>query len=168
MKTILESFKITEEEYEKLYKKFYRLCWRAAWDLSQKNTKNNHQNDVEDFQQELLISVIRAGSYYKRQVYIEEALEVCRKHVEDPFISHILDSLQDLWNNRTRHGANRQKYGNFQEKILKQIMISTVPKYERPSRKRSLEIDQKFAIYCKQIIWNSQRSMGKKITKKNR
>jgi len=165
MKTILESFKVTEDEYRELEKAFGQLCYYAAWQLSRKNTKNNHQNDIDDFQQELLISVVRAGSYYKRQVYIEKSLEVCRNFALDPFMCYILNSLQDLWNNRTRHGANRQKFGRFQEKLLRQVMRDVVPKKYRPSRKQPLKIDPKFATYCKQIIWNAQRSMGKRITR---
>ena len=165
MKTVLEAFPILEEEFEELEKAFGQLCYYAAWQLSRKNTKNNHQNDIDDFQQELLFSVIRAGSYYKRQVYIEKSLEVCKVFAVDPFLVHLLSELQDLWDNRTRHGANRQKYGGHQERLLRLIMRTVVPKSLRPSRRQRLKLDPKFATYCKQIIWNAQRSMGKRITR---
>jgi len=36
---------------------------------------------------------------------------------------------------------------------------------ERPDRFAPLSIDSKFATYCKAIVWNGQKSMGKKITR---
>jgi len=165
MKTILESFPIREDEFRELEKAFGQLCYYAAWQLSRKNTKNNHQNDIDDFQQELLFSVIRAGSYYKRQVYIERSLAICTDFAHDPFLVHVLGELQHLWDNRTRHGANRQKFGRYQERLLRLIMRNIVPKSLRPSRRQRLKLDTKFGTYCKQIIWNAQRSMGKRITR---
>jgi hypothetical protein len=163
--SILDVWKVTPEEYTKLDKAFGQLCYYAAWQLSRKNTKNNHQNDLEDFYQELVFSLLRAGSYTKRQVYIEDSLEVCAEYVKDEFCRKILDGLVDLWNNRTRHGANRQKFGPRQEKMLDRLLQKVVPEEKRPSKDRPLEIDAKFSRYCKQIVWNQQRSMGKKITR---
>jgi hypothetical protein len=77
----------------------------------------------------------------------------------------IINELDSLWNNRTRHGANRQKFGAYQEKILDRIVLKIVPKNKRPDRKQNLRIDAKFATYCKAIVWNGQKSMGKKITR---
>ena len=165
MKSILDVWKVTPEEFTKLDKAFGQLCYYAAWQLSRKNTKNNHQNDLEDFYQELVFSLLRAGSYTKRQVYIEASLAACTAHVKDEFCKKILDGLQELWNNRTRHGANRQKFGSRQEKMLDRLLVKAVPAEEQPSKDRPLEIDAKFARYCKQIVWNQQRSMGKKITR---
>lgn len=165
MKSILDVWKVTPEEYNKLDKAFGQLCYYAAWQLSRKNTKNNHQNDLEDFYQELVFSLLRAGAYTKRQVYIEASLAACAAHVKDEFCQKILDGLQELWNNRTRHGANRQKFGPRQEKMLDRLLQKVVPAEERPSKDRPLDIDAKFARYCKQIVWNQQRSMGKKITR---
>ena len=165
MKSIIEAFPISESEYQELEKAFGQLCYYAAWQLARKNTKNNHQNDVDDFHQELIFSVIRAGSYYKRQVFIEKSLEVARLWAHDPFLKALVEELQVLWDNRTRHGANRQKFGRFQERLLKNIVRQVVPSSIRPSRRQRLKIDAKFATYCKQIIWNAQRSMGKRITR---
>lgn len=165
MKSILDVWKVSPEEFKKLDKAFGQLCYYAAWQLSRKNTKNNHQNDLEDFYQELVFSLLRAGSYTKRQVYIENSLAMCTQYVTDPFCKKILDGLQDLWNNRTRHGANRQKFGPRQERMLDKLMFKVVPEAERPSKEEPLNVDGKFARYCKQIVWNQQRSMGKKITR---
>jgi len=77
----------------------------------------------------------------------------------------LVGSLQDLWNNKTRHGANRQKFGPYQEKILYKLTRKIVPKKERPNKKATLKIDSKFTTYCKAITWNEQKSMGKKITR---
>ena len=118
MLEIAQNFPITESEFRDLDKKFSKLCWHAAHELKKKNTNNNFIEDAEDIKQELQLSMLRAGSYYKRQVYIEKCLDVAKKHVKDKFILSVLDELQNLWENRTRHGANRQKYGSFQEKIL--------------------------------------------------
>ncbi len=165
MKSILDAWKVTPEEFTKLDKAFGKLCYYAAWQLSRKNTKNNHQNDLEDFYQSLVFSLLRAGSYTKRQVYIEHCLAACADYVKDDFCRKILDNLQGLWNNRTRHGANRQKFGPRQERMLDKLVARVVPASERPSKERALEIDAKFTRYCKQIVWNEQRSMGKKITR---
>ena len=40
-----------------------------------------------------------------------------------------------------------------------------VPKEEKPDKEAALKIDSKFATYCKAIVWNGQKSMGKKITR---
>ena len=65
------------------------------------------------------MSVIRAGSYYKRQTYIESSFEILEKYVSDDGIfKKIFDSLKDLWKNKTHHGAYRRKFGDPQEEIL--------------------------------------------------
>ena len=165
MLEIAQNFPITESEFRDLDKKFSKLCWHAAHELKKKNTNNNFIEDAEDIKQELQLSMLRAGSYYKRQVYIEKCLDVAKKHVKDKFILSVLDELQNLWENRTRHGANRQKYGSFQEKILEKIITKHVPKELRPNKSAPLKMDSKFVTYCKAIVWNGQKSMGKKITR---
>lgn len=165
MKSILDAWKITSKEFLELDKSFGKLAYYAAWQLSRKNTKNNHQNDLEDFYQELIFSLLYAGSYTKRQVYIISSFVSCTKYCKDSFCINLLDTLQDLWNNRTRHGANRQKFGPSQEKMLEKLVHKYVPLEECPSKDRSLEINSDFERYCRRVIWNKQRSMGKKITR---
>ena len=111
------------------------------------------------------MSMLRAGSYYKRQIYIEKSLAIAKKHAKDKFVLKMIEELENLWQNRTRHGANRQKYGKYQERLLEKIIRKIVPKNERPNKDAPLKIDSKFATYCKAIVWNGQKSMGKKITR---
>ena len=202
---ICEQFPISNEEYLDLEKEFANLCRYAAWQLIKKNIKNNHTDEFDDINQELLMAIIRAGSYYKRQVYIEqclvksiqyiggpkaykvlkfivkkakpddcirkEAKEALRQIIDikyDPkndFLIFVLQELFILWHNRTRHGANKQKFGCFQEKLLENIVKKVVPFEKRPNKQQPLKIDNKFSTYCKSIAWNSQKSMGKKITR---
>jgi hypothetical protein len=165
MKEIQNSFPITEEEYYMLDEQFGELCEYQAWQLIKKNTKNNHTDSQEDIAQEMRISLLRAGSYYKRQCYIEKCLELCSKYSKDKFTKSVIKELKNLWKNKTRHGANRQKFGLHQEKMLDKLVKCTVPIKDRPSKKSPLKIDSKFKTYCKAISWNAQKSIGKKITR---
>lgn len=166
MNEILLSFPIDTDEYNKLNEKFGDLCEYAAWQLYKKNSRNNHTDDQQDMSQELRWALIVAGSYYKRQVYIETCLELLDEHVEKDSLLHcIVLELQNLWKNKTRHGANKQKYGPHQEKIMERLVKKIVPKTERPSKRAPLRMDSKFTTYCKAITWNKQKAMGKKITR---
>ena len=165
MNEICNTFPISEQEYLDLDKRFGRLCWHASHELKKKNSRNNYTDDPEDIRQELQMSMLRAGSYYKRQVYVEKCLSVAKKYAVDPLMSHIMKELENLWVNRTRHGANRQKFGPFQEQLLQKLVREIVPKNEIPDKNENLKIDTKFATYCKAIVWNGQKSMGKKITR---
>lgn len=163
---IFELFKINTKEFEALEEKFGQLCLFASWQLMQNNSRNNHQLDVEDIKQELLMAVIRAGSYYKRQTYIESSLEILEKHIEQSGIfKNTYETLKNLWKNKTHHGAYRRKFGDPQEEILEKLVIKFVPENERPDINLPLNINTKFVIYTKQIIWNAARHLGKKITK---
>lgn len=165
MKSICQSFPITSKEFEELNKSFGKLCYYAAHQLQKKNCKNNYTDDFDDINQELQLSIIRAGSYYKRQIYIEKCFDSVSDKKFNLFIEKIITKLKDLWQNRTRHGANRQKFGMKQEIILDKIIEKFISKSKRPNRNAELEIDTKFATYCKAIVWNGQKSMGKKITR---
>ena len=165
MKAIYKNFPITTEEYQLLEKKFGQLCYYASWQLTRKNSSNNHQFDLDDFKQELMFSVLRAGSYYKRQVYIDSCLQKLSSCKLEKLSLKILNELIDLWNNRTRHGANRQKFGEYQEAILKKMCEVYLPENQIPDANNSLLFENKFYTYCKQIIWNAQRNLGKKITR---
>lgn len=165
MLDICTTYRITEDEFKELDKRFGKLCWHASHELKNKNTRNNYTDDPEDINQELQISMLRAGSYYKRQIYIEKCLAASKNHAKDTFLVSVIVELENLWSNRTRHGANRQKFGKYQEQLLQKIVKTLVPKKERPDQNAPLKIDAKFATYCKSIVWNSERSMGKKITR---
>lgn len=163
---MFQKFGLTSEEYERLHKKFGMLAKFASWQLKRRNAQNNlADTDIEDIIQEILIALVYAGVYYKRQCFIEECLRVADMHVQDQFIRKILDQLNDLWKNRTKHGANKRKFGDHQEKILEQIINNWTPATARPNPHGSLQIDKKFTKYCKPILWNKQRSLGRKITR---
>jgi hypothetical protein len=165
VKNIADEFPISDDEYGELDKTFGDLCRFAAWQLLKKNANNNHTDDFEDVNQELLMSLVRAGSYYKRQVYIENCFRAAREYARDGFVNEMLMELERLWANRTRHGANRQKYGPYQERLLERIVQMTVPQDFRPDKAAPLKIDAKFTTYCKTITWNAQKSMGRRITR---
>jgi hypothetical protein len=165
MSDIFKNFAITEEEYKILDKDFGRLTHHASWCLIRKNSKNNYTDDQEDINQELVIAMLRAGAYYKRQTYIENCLNLCEEYVNDEFCQKILQELKFLWKNKTRHGASRQKFGEHQEKILGVLVRNYVPNKEKPSKKAPLKIGPNFATYCKSITWNQEKYLGKKITR---
>jgi hypothetical protein len=165
MNLISKTFPVTEKEYEALNKKFGKLCYYASWQLDRKNLNNNHDYEIEDFQQELMISVLRAGSYYKRQCYIESCFDSIRSNTKNKAILKNLEKIFKLWLNRTKHGANRQLFGPPEEKILDRLARMAVPKKLRPRKDSDLIMDTKFDTYAKQILWNAQRSIGKKISK---
>ena len=164
MKSISLEFPISNEEYMELDEKFGRLTWHAAHELKKKNSLNNYTDDPEDIKQSLTLDMLKAGSYYKRQIYIEKCFTVLKQFVKDSFLAKMLCELEDLWANRTRHGANRQKFGPLQEELLARMM-RVVPKSHRPDKNERLKIDTKFSTYCKAIVWNGQKSLGKKITR---
>jgi hypothetical protein len=120
---------------------------------------------LEDFKQELMFSVLRAGSYYKRQVYIDSCLSALKNTKMDKCGKDVVDQLSDLWDNRTRHGANKQKFGDYQETILKRCCKEYLSQDKIPKNDAPLIFGTKFSTYCKQIIWNAQRNLGKKITR---
>ena len=165
MNNISKNFPVTEEEYFKLDAKFGKLCYYASWQLSRRNTNNNHNFEIEDFQQEMMISILRAGSYYKRQCYIEQSFEAVKKSCKLKKYIARLNNLINLWENRTKHGANRQIFGEPEEMILEKLVKLTTPINLRPNKETDLILDGKFFTYAKQILWNCQRSIGKKITK---
>lgn len=163
-KDITDAFPIRQDEYLELDRRFGKLCYFIAHQLKKQNSLNNFTDDIEDINQDLQIELISAGSYHKRQVYIEKCLKAAKKHAHDRFLAALVNELESLWNDRTRHGANKQKYGSFQEDLLEKIVQKIVPKVERPNKDAPLKIDSKFATYCKTIVWNGQKRIGKKIT----
>lgn len=162
---ICDVYRITNKEYENLYDKFDQYAKWAAWQLIKKNSRNSHTNDWDDIYQEVIWSMVRAGSYYKRQTYIEKCFQVVGKYLKDDFLLKLLAELKNLWENRKRHGANRQKFGKLQEDILDSLVKKQVPDKDRPKKDDFLVINKEFAGYCKSIALNTLRSIGKLITK---
>lgn len=165
LESIFSRFPITDTEYTQLESRFGNLCYYAAWQLKKKNSQNYLTNDPEDDVQDLRFAMMRAGSYYKRQTYIESCFQALHAHVKDKFVKSLARELHRLWKDRKRHGANRQKFGEFQEAMLDRLVRKYVPKESRPAKDKPLAIDSKFATYAKQIIWNEQKSLGKHITR---
>lgn len=163
--TVIDRFVITNEEHELLQKKFGKLCYYIAHQLQKKNTKNNYTEDFEDIVQELQFALVTAAAYYKRQVWIENCFKFCKESIKDKYFLCIIDVLEDLWQNRTRHGANRQKFGLKQEEILWIITKNKIAPEVLPNRDGLLKINSKFSTYCKSVLWNKEKNMGKKITR---
>ncbi len=160
-----KDFVICAEEYIELEKKFGKLCHYSGWQLLKRNTRNNHALEETDIAQELFIALIDAGYYHKRQTYIEKCLDLCMKYTKDKMSFMLVESLCDLWKNKTRHGAGKQTFGQHQEQLLEQLVLKVVPKSKRPCSKAYLVMDNKFINYCKRIIWNKNKAIGKKITR---
>lgn len=163
--TICKQWGVTNEEYSVLEDQFGKLCEKQAWNLLQKNHRNNHIDDQVDIAQEMRLAMITAAAYYKRQTYIEKCLDLCGKYVKDKFMGHVVEILADLWSKKKQHGANRQKFGPYQEELLDKLIRKLVPKKMRPNKKAPLKLDDKFLTYCKSITWNRTHAMGKKITR---
>lgn len=161
---IFDTFRLSNAEYEELDVKFGRLCYKIFSELKRKNSRNNYTEELDDVMQDLRISLVRAGCYYKRQTYLEDCMTACAEHLTDPFLLSVLGELQDLWQKRTRHGANKQKFGEHQETMLESLVQTLNPR-DRPIKNRDLKVDSKFSTYCKSIAWNCQKNIGKKITR---
>jgi hypothetical protein len=167
MSTIFKNYPVSTTEFDILHEKYGRLCHSISWDLIKRNGKNNHTDEQEDINQEILISLMHAASYYKRQTYIKESLMLCEEYSKDKkFLAIMISELKDLWSNRKRHGAGKQKFGEYQEKLLDKLVKLLVPKTKRPAKDAPLKVDSSdFGPYCKSIAWNRQRCLGKKITR---
>jgi hypothetical protein len=153
---IFQLFKINADEFRELEEKFGQLCLYASWQLISNNSRNNHQLDVEDIKQELLMAVIRSGSYYKRQTYIESSFETLERHIpEEGIFKKLFDSLKDLWKNKTHHGAYRRKFGDPQEEILEKLVKKFVPSNERPDINSHHMYDLNMRIEDEEIKHNS-------------
>lgn len=157
-------YEISNEEYHLLEEQFGKLCWHAAHDLKRKNTLNNYTEDIDDIYQELMSAMLVAGSYTKRQRYIEKCL-VLTKEYTSGFLLEIVNTLAELWENKTKHGASRSLFGQYQEKMLYRILKRSVPKTLHPEKNSPLQLDAKFINYAKFILWNRQKKLGKNITK---
>jgi len=165
LKRMYSKFKISNEEYRILEKQFGNLCYFAAQQLYRKNKKNNQTDEIEDIAQELRLALLDTGVYCKRQIYIERCLEVAHKYCDkDYFLKKIVDKLQELWDNRKVKGI-KKRFGQHQENLLDFIIKRCVPEEERPDPNAKLVVDIKFIKYCKQIVWNRQRNLGKRITR---
>ncbi len=164
---LYNKFRVTDQEYKKLDAKFGRLAFDAAWKLIRGNYKNNClvETELEDVVSELKFTLYLSGSYYKRQTFIENCFVVAKLYCKDKFIIHLVEELESLWLGRRSHGANRQKFGDFHEEALETIVKKHVPLELIPDASAPLVDDEKFINYCKSILWNRQKALGKKISR---
>lgn len=160
-----DDFTLSNAEWSALEEKFGALLSFQSWQLLRMNAKNNHTDEFEDVSQMQRLAMYRAGCYHKRQVYIQSCLKAAIEHVSDPLVADVVRELVHLWDNKTRHGAGKVKYGDYQQDLLDKIVLGHVPAECRPDRNSPLEIDATFAKYFKAITWNSKKTLGKKITR---
>lgn len=159
---IQKRYPVTDSEFEILEKKYGKLCWFAASKLASSNNKS--EEDLQDFHSEILIGMFRAGSYYKRQTFIEnvfEFLDNCKIYMKNEDLN-ILKTLKTCWNRK----AN---FTEKQEVIIRELLeeYKNSSNINAPSEKDPLLMDSKFDIYCKAIIWNTQKALGQNISKEN-
>lgn len=159
---IQKRYPITNEEFEVLEKKYGKLCWFAASKLASSNKKS--EEDLQDFHSEILIGMFRAGSYYKRQTFIENVLEYlnkCRVYMSAEDLTS-LKMLIKTWDRKA-------DFTEIHEVIIRDILA----KYQdaiadkTPSDTFTLQFNEKFEVYCKAIIWNTKKSLGQSISKEN-
>lgn len=161
----IDPFAITNEEYRTIEKDFGKLAYFASWQFIRNNKGNNHTEDVEDVKQEVLLSLVRAGRYFKRQAWIVASLEVLEKHITDEFTRAIVEELKGLWDRRKKHGAGKRTFGEEQEDLLDQLVNKYVPENERPNKSKPLEVSTKFKTYAKSIAWNAFKQLGFRTTR---
>lgn len=166
---IVKDFPISDQEYHQLESEFGNLCHFQAWRLIRWNSFSNLADDPDDFIQDLKISMLQAGSYYKRQVFMESCFQALARVIYslDRQAREELLLLRGLWKDRRRHGARKQKFGPQHERSLQDLVDKYLPPEARPRRDKPLVIDKDVRIYIRSCTWNQQRSMGKKIKKES-
>ena len=165
LERIVSKFPISDEEYHELHQKFDKLCCFAVWQLKKRNQTYDVLSDVDDDIQELRIALLRAASYYKRQSFIEDCFRALSAARLPGPVREVVDELWGVWESRRLHGSERKKFAAYQEEMLWQAVERHVKSAARPSASRPLRVDRRFHTYCKQIVWNAQKTIGKKLTR---
>lgn len=160
---ICSRWQVTDKEYEILEEQFGRYCHDVAWKLLYKNAKNNHTDDEADIYQEMRIKLFIAAAYQKRQQYIEKSLEICKKYVSNDGVKEV-EKLENMWHKKQVDGK-RVRFGVEQEELLAKLVGEYVPDNLQPKKDAPLAINDRFPAYCKSILQNRSRFLGKKITK---
>lgn len=159
MSYILQTYSISDEEYDELLDQFDKLIYFIAWKHIKTNRHNNLTDELEDVIQELRIALVQSAGYYKRQCYILncfDALKTCKEP--------IIEELRYKWDNRIKHGARKRLFGQPEEQILNNIINYFLPEGSRPQIEK-IKINTKYKTYCKSILWNAVKALGRKITK---
>jgi hypothetical protein len=154
---IQKRFPITEDEFNKLEEKYGKLCWFAANKLAA--SQHRSPEDLDDFHSEIQIGMCRAGSYFKRQTFIENAFQFLRSQELSKSDKKEFDDIENLWNTK------KSRFGIKEEDNLRSILDNYNEKdfdYSIP-----LDFDEKFKVYCKAIIWNTYKALGQQMSKEN-
>jgi len=168
---IQKRYPISDAEYRILEEKYDKLCWFAANSLARSNKKS--EEDLQDYHSDIQIGMFRAGSYYKRQCFLESIfayLKHCKVFMEPEEIQE-LSILRKTWSSH----KTRSSFGEVQEDKLIEILnkykgVACKPGGEKipiPDINAALKFDPNFGVYCKAIIWNTKKSLGQQISKEN-
>ncbi len=168
---IQKRYPISNDEYKVLDDKYDKLCWFAANGLARSNKKS--EEDLQDYHSDIQIGMFRAGSYYKRQCFLEATfsyLNNCKLFMDSNEIEE-LTVLKNTWSNH----KTRSSFGKPQENELIVLLNkfegvaynSDSNKIDIPDINTSLRFDRNFEVYCKAIIWNTKKSLGQQISKEN-
>jgi hypothetical protein len=156
---IQKRYPISDQEYGELDKKYGKLCWFAASKLAGKQHRT--PEDLDDFHAEIQIGMCRAGSYYKRQTFIEKAFDYLDQHKLSKDDKSKINDLKEIW------FTKKSAFTEDKEDILRAILDSKQKETKEIDGNVSLEFDEKFKIYCKAIIWNTAKALGQQISKEN-
>lgn len=157
---MFKEFSVTNEEYDILNKQFGELCYFIAHQLIGENIKNNFTDDFDDVVQEIRLALLDAARYYKRQTYIEDALKCARLHCKGERVLSLLVRLETMWQDR----KTRRRFKKKQEDLLERL-LDYIPQEVRPSKQQNLKMNKEFFGYCKSILWNRKKFLGKKISR---
>ena len=168
---IQKRYSISNDEYKILEEKYDKLCWFAANKLTYSNKKS--EEDLQDYHSDIQIGMFRAGSYYKRQCFLEAVfsyMKYCKLFMEPKEIEE-LTALKSMWSSH----KTRSSFGITQEDQLIILLkkyegVASKPngaKIEIPNINTTLKFDRNFEVYCKAIIWNTKKSLGQQISKEN-
>lgn len=154
---IQKNYPVTDDEYCVLDKKYGKLCWDAARKLANKNKSDQHS--LEDFHSEVVLGMCRGGSYYKRQIFIEECFDGLDNKIYMDFKDiDVFTNLKKIWKKRKgRFCIKEEKY-----------LCELISKYNCDVFVKNLTFDRKFEVYCKAIIWNTAKNIGQNITQKRK
>ena len=155
---IQKRYPVTDEEFDYLVQKYGKLCWFAATKLG--NQKHRLPEDLSDFHSEIQLGMCRAGSYFKRQTFLEK----CFTHLEQSDLSSedksILEEIQKIWNTK------KALFGEKEEDRLLELFNKYRDNVDFSDHDR-LIFNEKFEVYCKSIIWNTTKTLGEHISREN-
>lgn len=159
---IHKEYSIGSEEWELLEKRLGNLCRKITWQLLRQNHIANSDN-FEIWNTEIQMALVRAACYYKRQCYLKKALSALesikgRMNEQDRIEA---EALLSRWRSRPKNGEPR--FSREHEKRLAKLLAKSAA--ESAPKKESLVFDREFEPYAKRIIWNAQKTLGRKMSK---